>query len=484
MAKREKKAKAKQFVNEEEDFHVRSVDSAVEEFMTGYGYYTLENRAIPSVEDGMMPVQRRIIWGAKSLGLKSNSAYVKHARLIGEVMGCYHPHGDSSIYGAGVRLVSGTPAPLLDGSGGWGSYNSSASAMRYHECRITKLTENILLDPYYLRAVETIPNFDGSRQEPIFLPAKLPMVLAIEQQGMALGITTHIPAFTIESLTKVTRHILKTGETVSPKFLLKHLQFASTYGGKVISSEEDILEFYRTGTGPIEWECDYTFDGDTVIVHGIPPSFNFDNRLENIAGIDGVASAFDQGDKKHPVRMVIKLKRGDEDTKERVFEKILKQLRVRITYRLNVIRRELDDSETKFMPSVKSELLSLSVPELLDEWLDWRLNYLEERALQEEDRILAEELARQKLMALAIDHLDIIFKLLKNEKDDLDGKLAKALKITLEEAKTILAVAVRQLGRLSHGNIKKQIAEINEKRKQIRIDLKNLGASALRRSGI
>ena len=481
MARSTKKKKGKKVeIDEIAEVLNKPLDTQVEEFMTEYAMYNITSRAIPSEEDGLMPVQRRIIWGAKQLGLKPNGAFLKHATLIGEVMGRYHPHGDSSIYGAGVRLATGTPAPLIQGQGSWGTYNSDAAAMRYHECRITELTDTMLLDNYYMRAIDYVPNFDGSKEEPVVLPAKLPLILAIEQEGIAVGVTTKIPAFTLDSLKKVTKDMMR-GKSITPKYLLKTLEFASTWGGKVISDDAAILEFYKTGNAPIEWECDYEINGNVLTVTGIPPGFNHDNRLAKISQMEGVASAFDQADKKHAVRMVITLKKRDEESRNKVFEKIMKELTVRITYRLTVVRRSIN-KET-IPPSVDSELLQLNMVELLEDWLEWRLEYLEKKALKKEDEILGEENSRLKLMQVAIDNLDIIFKLLRTEKEKLDEKLAKALKVSLEDAKTILEFAVRRLGRMSHDSVNKRLKEILRRRKEIRVELKNLGEAALSRSG-
>lgn len=485
MAKRLSKKKKGRIVEIEEEGSVgiitKPIDKVIEEFMLEYGLYSLENRAIPCGEDGLMPVQRRSIWAAKRLGLTPNHAYTKHARLIGDVIGLFHPHGDQSVWGANVRLATGTPAPLIDGSGGWGDYNTGAAAMRYHECRLSKLANDTLLDGYYLRAVDYTPNYNGEEKEPVVLPAKLPLILAIEQQGMAVGTTTNIPAFTIESLRKVTKAMLS-GKTINAKYLFKTLEFASTWGGKVVSEKKDIINFYKTGQGPIEWECDYAIDGNVLTVTGIPPGFNHDNRLTKIGKMEGIASAFDQADKKNAVRMVITLKKMDEEARNKVFEKVMKELSVRITYRINVIRRKINK---KTIPhSVKSELVSLSIIELLEDWLEWRLEYLEKKALKKEDQILGEEHSKLKLMTIAIDNLDIIFKLLRKEKENLDTKLAKALKVSLEDAKTILEFAVRRLGRMSHDTVNKRLKEIIHRRKTIRKEMKNLGAAALSRSDL
>lgn len=461
------------------------VDLFANRSMTHYGHYVLEDRAIPSREDGLKPVQRRVLWSMYQLGLKDTGSFIKSARVTGDCMGKYHPHGSVGLYQALVRLVSGIPNPICAGTGNFGGHNFEAAAERYSEVRFSKLGYDTFFNPFYVRAIQTIGNYDGSFVEPVVLPAIYPMILAIGQQGIAMATTTNVPAFTIESIQKVVKYLLKNGaknKAMKPtaKFLAKHLQFASTYGGKVTSSFEEITEFMSSGEGKIEWVCDYTYKDNTVIVTGFPPDWSFENRTARIAELDFVAEAMDQTDK-NGVKFVIRLKRASEEQHEKNFEKLQTILKATSHYRCNVNRREIDN--TTKIPEVATEFETMSIVDLLFYWFGWRLSYLEKTALNKEDEVLCDKLSRQKLLLKAIDNLEIIFKLLRTKGIDKVKELSKKLKITEEESKDIWAIAVGRLDSLSRVDTLKHIKDLETQRKLIKKDLSQLHISAYNRSG-
>ena len=170
------------------------------EHYSRYGRSVLEDRAFPDFRDGMNPVNRRTLWSAYSLGIRSNSKFVKSARIVGDVLGRYHPHSDQAAYGAMVKMtnvngvVSNIPIGLFEGEGNWGSLsNSAAAAMRYTEARLSKFSDEVLFNKFYMPVVRMIPNFDSSTVEPLILPALLPLVLLNGRSGIAPVATTNIP---------------------------------------------------------------------------------------------------------------------------------------------------------------------------------------------------------------------------------------------------------------------------------------------------
>lgn len=461
-----------------------SMDVLAEKYMTSYAYAVLEDRSIPSIEDGLKPVQRRLLWAMHNLSLKHTGAYMKSARIVGETMGRLHPHGDASIYSALVRLASGIPDPLVDGYGNWGGHAFDAAAARYTECRFSATGYLTYFDPFYLRAVETVPNYDGSTKEPVVLPAIYPMVLTIGQSGIAVGTTTSIPAFTFDSVKKVVRHILanSTGNVcrrATAKLLAKHLEFSTTYGGTVTSSLEEITELMNTGVGAIKWKCDYTVDASKGIITmtGFPPEWAFESRTRKIAELPYVASAVDQSDK-DGVKFVVVLKRSSDDERSTNIDKILSMMTCTITYRVNFNSRTLNDKTEPH--EVKTIFSSKSIVELLNDWMDWRLNYLEKRALNAELQVLNERLDKQQLRMIAINGIDVIFDLLKARNIDKVAALSKRLKITTEQAKEIWLIAVGQLDKLSFEETQKTIKSIKASISQVQKDLKQLPQSALR----
>lgn len=462
----------------------RAVDSLAMEYMKSYATAVLEDRSIPSLEDGLKPVQRRILWSMYDLGLKDTGSYMKSARVIGHTMGRLHPHGDAAIYAAMVRLASGISDPLISGYGNWGGHAFDAAAPRYTECRFSDIGYKTLFDPFYLRAIETIPNYDGSTKEPVVLPAVYPLVLAIGQSGIAVGTTTSVPSFTFESLKKVTIKLLKEGTGNKPalataKVLAKYLVFSSPYGGKVTSPMEDIIALMKTGTGPITWTCDYTVDAKrgVITMTGFPPEWSFENRTKRIAELPFVAEAIDQSDK-DGIKFVVRLKKMSEIERTAHIKKICDMMSNTITYRVNVNRRTLNN---KVEPNEITTVFSAkSIVDLFNEWLTWRLSHLETRALQAEETVLQDRLAKQELRLIAINGLDIIFKILRTKGIDKVAELSKKLKVSLEQSKEIWAIAVGQLDKLSLEDTQKHIKSIKESIKQVKLDLKQLPKSALR----
>lgn len=396
---------------------------------------------------------------------------------------------NSSCYESMVRLASGIPSPLIDGYGNWGdSITDKAAAYRYTECRFTGLGYNVFFNPFYLRATAMVPNFDGTCEEPVVLPAVYPMFLAIGQSGIAVATTTNIPAFTFKSIKKVTDYILSQGRgnkipKVTAKFLAKHLEFTSASGGKVISTTEEITELLATGVGRIQWECDYTIKDNSVItITGVPPDWSFVGRTKKLAELPLVAEALDHTDKKG-LKYVVRLKKAPEEQRIEYIEKVIKPiLQCSSSYRININRRYKKGEGPQ--SEVRTVFATKSIVDVLNDWFKWRLG-LEQKALHKEALLIKEKLARQRLLLTAIDHLDIIFGILqqsRKKKIDKVALLATKLKITPEQSKQIWEISVGRLDGLSRTDT---VSAINALRKELKVvanDLKNLPKAAHRRT--
>ena len=196
-----------------------SLDKIAEEYYYEYGVAVNEDRSVPCNIDGLKPVARRVLWAAYSMGSRANGKPVKSARIVGEAMGKYHPHGDKAIYDTMVGMVNATVGSMY-GQGNWGTLSDpTPAAMRYTESKLNKYSESVFFDNFYLPAIDYVPNYDGMNKEPLVLPALLPNLLLNGTFGIGVGVSTSIPSYTLKSLMKVIKKALK-GETIDHKMIL------------------------------------------------------------------------------------------------------------------------------------------------------------------------------------------------------------------------------------------------------------------------
>lgn len=328
------------------------------EHYSRYGRSVLEDRAFPDFRDGMNPVNRRTLWSAYSLGIRSNSKFVKSARIVGDVLGRYHPHSDQAAYGAMVKMtnvngvVSNIPIGLFEGEGNWGSLsNSAAAAMRYTEARLSKFSDEVLFNKFYMPVVRMIPNFDSSTVEPLILPALLPLVLLNGRFGIAPGATTNIPKLEPDGVFDVLRAAFK-GEELTPKFLAKTLRLTSTFGGAEDESKENMRsesrrEIFTSVRGSTNIVSPYEYDEkkrtmvfDGFAVDSIPPV------IAKLIEIKAVQTARDISDVKDRFgRLEVQFKRLDEDQIDTAIGKVLKILSSRENVVLNFTVRTVNDLE-------------------------------------------------------------------------------------------------------------------------------------------
>lgn len=450
----------------------------VSEAMYRYGLYTLENRAIPSIQDGLKPVQRRILWAMyKDIGVKDSGYKVKCAKVTGTVIGSYHPHGNIAVYDALVRMVTKISTPLIFGEGNFGSSNDPPAAERYTTCRFNKFSYSVYFNPYYIKCIEKVQNYDGSTYEPAVLPALLPMSLIVNQSGLAVAVSTDIPSFSPASVKKAVEFMFKNKSIPSSKWLAKKLEWVSPFGGKVISESADIIKVIETGQGKILWECDYSYDGkNTVIITGIPPEWSIDNKIQSITSEKYVSECSEQTDKKG-LKIVVKFKRADEEAQDDNFAKFkLKYLQVYQSISMNQIFRTVEKDGD--YADVKSDLKIVSVKDILKDWGKWRIR-LENKALNVEAREINKELDNLKLLEKTINNLDLIFSLLKKKGIDKIVELSKRMNITIDESKYVWSIAVGRLDKLSMDKVKSDITSRKNRLKDINSKKKDLSGSVL-----
>ncbi len=428
-----------------------------------YGVEVIEGRAIFSGLDGLIPVTRRALWAAHKLGLHHTAVRQKSAKIVGATIADYHPHGDGAVYDAMVNAGQNCMSMFDMKEGNWGTMTEPAAAHRYTNTRLTKYSDTVFFDSFYLPVMQKVPNYDGSTVEPLVLPALLPNALLNGNFGIAPGVNTRSPSFTIESLIPVIQRALKT-KTCTPKDCLD-LVITTRHGGRARQGpkrRKELLDFYKTGKATVVFDstCETLKDGTGLRFNKFAPIGNIQNLLAKVESISGVASAKDDSDKKDPygTAYLIKFNRGLKDKdKDAVIAKVRKAFSSSWLYNIKVTDRFVSDTGLG-----AAKLRHSTVPEMILDWIKYRLD-LERRACDYWIKDTDVRIAYLNLMRLAIKNIDFIVKCLKDKKlsnTDLDERVAKGLKITVPEAKQILDRQIRQLRALEDSELVSKIKEL------------------------
>ena len=467
-----KAEKAKRAVAKTKGPDVGSVtmDQFAADCLYEYGSYVVLERAVPDFRDGLKPVHRHILWAMKELGLKSNSAYKKAARTVGDVIGKYHPHGDSSIYGGMVTLANFQQQPnLVDGQGNWGSPVDGAAAMRYTEARLSKFSEIFLLDPGYLKTVPMVPNFDDSLKIPLYLPATLPVQLITGSAGIAFGVSASNPSFDLQSVYDTTVAGLKAlqrNKKITSTTCAKHLRIAHVYDCLETSGEEEFGTLISEGKGSIAFrpQINANFEDKIIEIVSYSPSFRgldgVAKKMDKIASFDGVSKVGDNSGKKNKkagplgAYYFVTPTRGiSEDKFYDLADKVIKELTGKESYDLGCTVRHVEK---------KHQFYKISYAGFINNWCRYRVN-LEQKYIEVLIGEAEKEIERLELMVFAVDHRKQIIACL--DKPDPDTALSKSLKIPMEKAKRILDLQVRRLAKLEKApllqSIKEQKAKIS-----------------------
>mgnify|MGYP000020370598 CR=1 FL=1 len=279
-----------EFQTTDEGFERVSLRDYTEKAYLDYSMYVILDRALPNVGDGLKPVQRRIVYAMSELGLKSTSKYKKSARTVGDVLGKFHPHGDSACYEAMVLMAQpfSYRYPLVDGQGNWGSPDDpkSFAAMRYTESKLSKFAE-VLLKEVDQGTVDWVPNFDGSLEEPKLLPAMLPNVLLNGAMGIAVGMATDIPPHNLTEVVSACVHSLANPKA-SVKELMKFIKGPDyPTDVEIITPKSEIAHMYKTGHGSIKMRAVYTVEKGDIVIHALPHQVSGSKLLEQIPFVGG-----------------------------------------------------------------------------------------------------------------------------------------------------------------------------------------------------
>jgi DNA gyrase subunit A len=426
-----------------------------------YGTHTIENRALPDYRDGMKPVHRRVLWAMNELNLRYNGPYVKAARVVGDTMGKYHPHGDRAIYDAMVGMAN-LSVPLVDGEGNWGGLTDDAAAMRYTEARMTKYAQETMLSPNYMAVTPMVDNYDGKDKEPLYLPALLPNLLLNGTYGIAVGITSVMPPMRLEPLMPLIDAYIG-GQEITNKAFKKAVRFNYPYGG-VYGGDKDMLDHWITeGYGSLMFRPEYTIDEDTrtITFTKVVPYFNWESavkrlaNLKNVSGFDDLVSKADRDKDAKASRFVVRMKstvpREDLDD---ALGPVVNVFSNSVRMATNITMRHSFN---------RVEFRALTLANLLSLWIDYRID-LEKRTQQYIIGVLDGKISYQKLMLLAVDNRANILKALDSKTPD--KVLIDKLRITQEQADMILSLQVRSLSRMNGEQISDTITKLGADRKQ------------------
>ncbi len=444
-----------------------------------YAMSVVKGRALPDVRDGQKPVQRRILYAMRDMGLTPGAKPVKSARVVGEILGKYHPHGDASAYDAMVRMAQDFTLryPLIDGVGNFGSRDGDgAAAMRYTEARLTPIAQ-LLLSEIHMGTVDFVPNYDGAFEEPVSLPARLPMVLLNGASGIAVGLATEIPSHNLTEVTQAAIALLKK-PSLTVADLMQYVPAPDfTGGGHIITPAKDVQQIYETGKGSVRVRARYEFEKLArgqwrLIVSQLPPNTSAQKILAEIeeqtnpkpkAGkkqlsqeqlntkklmLDLIERVRDESDSEQPVRLVFEPKSSRIEP-EVFVNTLMAQTGLEGNVSMNLVMMGMDNR-----PAQKN------LKTIMQEWLDYRLitvtRRLQHRLEQVERRI---HILEGRLIVFL--HIDAVIRVIR-ESDDPKPDLMAAFGLTDIQAEDILDIRLRQLARLEGFKLEKELEELRQ----------------------
>lgn len=440
------------------------------------GNYTLQHRAVPDFRDGLKPVQRRIIYAMQQNKLFSTTGHKKAARIVGDVVGKYHPHGDAAVFDAVVNMVTRFKINLVDGSGNWGTLLDDASAMRYVECRLSKNADQYFSDPDYCKVQDFIPNYDGNEVEPVILHSKVPNVLLQGTYGIGFGSVCSIPAFELKGVLQLTKKALQ-GTKITSKMCMKYLVPTCTEGGEAYLDEKDCVDelerFYKTGKGSIYWVPKYELDVDkrNVLIYGFSPqtAISLAKCLEKVSQDPSVDRIRDtESSVEHGLRYRIYLKKSiaKSDVEDTLLE-LTSYFEASINYNFLLTERVFNKEKGDCDVIVHSKW---SLPEFFENWADWRIK-VEKKVLRLRMDRINQQIERQELLELIVIHRDVIIKAL--DVDDSEALLMKKLKINKEQAAFIMDSKIRSLKSLELKAVRNKLKDLRTEFKAIKKTYKN-----------
>lgn len=441
--------------------------------MSDYAKDVVEDRALADYRDGLKPAARRIMWTANDLKATWTNKTVKSARIVGDCMGKYHPHGDVGIYGSLVTMVN-SEYPVLYGQGNFGNLTDGPAAQRYTEVKISQLGMKML---ECNDVGDYVPNYTGEFKEPVVIPTRFPYFFVNDCSGIAVGLSCNIPAHNLEEIVGAMKVVLKKGKETKIKDIMKYIKGPEyKYGGKILSSPEEIAALYQNGEGSIKYECDYKLEKDKrnylLTITGYCPGFGpetFIKKMTDLIDEGVVIYVNDSSTKSEPCRLEVMIK-NEEDFEK----KIHKHLIMSKSYRFYAIERILSNEEGK---DIDTKILVPNMIDLMYNWLEWRKE-IETKMCTAEKRITEDKVWHLYLRLLASKHINIIVDALKsNEPIKYIAENMPQLKGTkraLEGAKYIGEQRVISLQKIDQNKIIEDINVCKKLIQKLENDINNI----------
>jgi len=433
-----------------------------------YSMYVVLDRALPFIGDGLKPVQRRIVYAMSELGLAATAKPKKSARTVGDVIGKFHPHGDTSVYEAMVLMAQpfSYRYPLIDGQGNFGSSDDpkSFAAMRYTESRLTPIAE-VLLGELGMGTVEWVPNFDGTLKEPSWLPARLPHVLLNGSTGIAVGMATDIPPHNLREVAAACIHLLEEPEA-SIAALCEHVRGPDfPTQAEIITPRDELIAMYATGNGSVRCRAVYREERGNVVVTALPHQVSPAKVIEQIAQqmrakkLPMLEDLRDESDHENPVRLVL-IPRSNRVDMDAMMQHLFATTDLEKSFRVNFNMIGLDGR-----PQVKT------LKQIVEEWLRFRSSTVTRR-LQFRLEKVERRLHLLEGLRIAFLNLDEVIRIVRTE-DEPKPALIKRFKLSEEQAEYILETRLRQLARLEEMKLNAERDELEEERAKIEVTLKS-----------
>ncbi|GAA7425743.1 DNA topoisomerase (ATP-hydrolyzing) subunit A [Helicobacter pylori] len=446
-------------INETKNIVEVGIDSSIEESYLAYSMSVIIGRALPDARDGLKPVHRRILYAMHELGLTSKVAYKKSARIVGDVIGKYHPHGDNAVYGALVRMAQdfSMRLELVDGQGNFGSIDGdNAAAMRYTEARMTKASEEILRD-IDKDTIDFVPNYDDTLKEPDILPSRLPNLLVNGANGIAVGMATSIPPHRIDEIIDALVHVLE-NPSAGLDEILEFVKGPDFPTGGIIYGKAGIIEAYKTGRGRVKVRAkvhvEKTKNKEIIVLDEMPFQTNKAKLVEQISDlarekqIEGISEVRDESDREG-IRVVIELKR--DAMSEIVLNHLYKLTTMETTF--SIILLAIYNKEPKIF----------TLLELLRLFLNHRKTIIIRRTIFELEKAKARAHILEGYL-IALDNIDEIVRLIKTSQSPEAAKNALMERFTLSEiqSKAILEMRLQRLTGLERDKIKEEYQNLLE----------------------
>jgi len=440
----------------------RSLADFTEQAYLNYSMYVIMDRALPHIGDGLKPVQRRIVYAMSELGLDADSKHKKSARTVGDVLGKFHPHGDSACYEAMVLMAQpfSYRYTLVDGQGNWGAPDDpkSFAAMRYTEARLSRYSE-VLLTELGQGTVDWVPNFDGTMNEPATLPARLPNILLNGTTGIAVGMATDVPPHNLREVAAACIRLLDEPNATVEQLCEHILGPDYPTEAEIITPRSDLLKIYETGKGSVRMRAVYRVEDGDVVVTSLPHQVSGAKVLEQIAAqmqakkLPMVADLRDESDHEHPCRIVI-IPRSNRVDADELMQHLFATTELESSYRVNTNVIGLDGK-----PSVKD------LRTLLTEWLQYRVGTVRRRLQFRLDKV-EHRLHLLEGRLIAFLNLDEVIRIIRTE-DSPKPVLMERFGLTEIQAEYILETRLRQLARLEEMQIRGEQEELAKERDKL-----------------